>query len=98
MVTGSNDCLLQSFIDTLGRGFDIKNLGSLYYFLGLQIHTLPHGLHLNQVKYAHDLLSKHDMLLSKPVSTHMTAKFPLIASEGALLDNPTEFRALVGVL
>lgn len=38
------------------------------------------------------------MLLSKPVNTPMTAKFPLTASEDALLDNPTEFRALMGAL
>ena len=98
LLTGSNDRLLQSFIATLGSGFDIKDLGPLHYFLGLQVHQFSHGVHLNQVKYAHDLLSKHDMLLSKPVSTPMSAKDTLTANPGSLLDNPTEFRALVGAL
>ncbi|XP_024171374.1 uncharacterized mitochondrial protein AtMg00810-like [Rosa chinensis] len=98
VVTGSNDQLLQSFIDALGRGFDIKDLRHLHYFLGLQVHTKSHGLHINQVKYAHDLLTKHDMLLSKPVSTPMSSKHDLTAPDGAFLDNPTEFRTLVGSL
>lgn len=98
VVTGNNDDVLQTFINTLGRGFDIKDLGSLHYFLGLQVHTFPHGLHLNQVKYAHDLLSKHDLLFSKPVSTPMSAKLSLNSTDGLLLDNPTEFRTIVGAL
>ncbi|XP_024200487.1 uncharacterized mitochondrial protein AtMg00810-like [Rosa chinensis] len=98
MVTGSHDRLLQSFIDALARGFDIKDLGPLHYFLSVQVHTFSHGLHLNQVKYAHDLLFKHDMLLTKPMSTPMSAKDALTATDGALLDNPTNFRTLVGAL
>ncbi|PRQ57648.1 putative RNA-directed DNA polymerase [Rosa chinensis] len=98
VVTGSNDDLLQSFIDALGRCFDIKDLGPLHYFLGLQVHPVSHGLHINQVKYAYDLLSKHDLFLSKPVNTPMSAKHNLTTTHGALLANPSEFRALVGTL
>ncbi|PRQ35279.1 putative RNA-directed DNA polymerase [Rosa chinensis] len=38
------------------------------------------------------------MLLTKPMSTPMSAKDSLTATDGALLDNPTEFRTLVGAL
>ncbi|KAI5342267.1 hypothetical protein L3X38_010142 [Prunus dulcis] len=37
-------------------GFDIKDLGPLNYFLGLQVTHSNGSLHLSQVKYAHDLL------------------------------------------
>ncbi|XP_062013935.1 uncharacterized mitochondrial protein AtMg00810-like [Rosa rugosa] len=98
VVTGSNDRLLQSFIDVLGRGFDIKDLGPLHYFLGLQVTTHSHGLHFNHIKYAHDLLSKHDLLFSKPVSTPMSAKFVLTSTNGVVLANHTVYRELVGSL
>ncbi|PRQ16261.1 putative RNA-directed DNA polymerase [Rosa chinensis] len=98
VVTGSNVQLLQSFIDNLGRGFDIKDLGPLHYFLGLQVTKHYHGLHINQLKYAHDLLSKHDLLLSKPVSTPMSAKSDLHSTDGVFLENPTLYRELVGSL
>ncbi|XP_061999292.1 uncharacterized mitochondrial protein AtMg00810-like [Rosa rugosa] len=98
VVTGSDDRLLQSFIWCLGRGFDIKDLGPLHYFLGLQVTTHQHGLHINQLKYAHDILSKHDFLFSKPVSTPMSAKTALTTTDGPLLENPTIFWELVGSL
>lgn len=53
VVTGSDDQLVQSFIAALGRGFDIKDLGPLHYFLGLQVTTSSTGLHVHQLKYAH---------------------------------------------
>lgn len=73
IVTGNDDRLLQSFIDALGRGFDIKDLRTLHYFLGLQVTSQHKGVHINQRKYAYDLLVKHVMLLSKPVGTPMSA-------------------------
>lgn len=98
ILTGSNDHLLQSFIAALGRGFDIKDLGPLHYFLGLQVTPHSNGLHINQIKYAHDILSKHDLLFSKPVSTPMYAKSNLTSIDGVVLDNPSVFRELVGSL
>lgn len=95
VVTGSNNCLLQSFIDALGRGFDIKDLGPLHYFLGLQVTILDHWLHFNQVKYAHDIMSKHALLDNKPMNKPMSVKSVLTAHDGEILANPTIFRELV---
>lgn len=55
-VTSSDSRLLQSFINALGCGFDIKDLGPLHYFLGLQVIFHGGSLHLNKLKYAYDLL------------------------------------------
>ncbi|KAL6140869.1 hypothetical protein ACLB2K_059161 [Fragaria x ananassa] len=60
--------------------FDIKDLGPLRYFLGLQVTTKSTGIHLSQLKYAYDILVKHDLLLCKPASTPMPAKALLIAT------------------
>ncbi|XP_024164269.1 uncharacterized mitochondrial protein AtMg00810 [Rosa chinensis] len=98
VVTGSSDRLLQSFIDALGRGFDIKDLGPLHYFLGLQVTPHSNGLLINQLKYAHDILKKHDLLHNQPVSTPMSAKTVLTTHDGDLLANPTVFREMVGSL
>ncbi|XP_024175425.1 uncharacterized mitochondrial protein AtMg00810-like [Rosa chinensis] len=98
VVTGSNDRILRCFINALGREFDIRDLGPLHYFLGLQVTSHSNGIHLNQVKYAHDILVKHDLLLSKPVSTPMLTKSLLSTNDGVLLDNPTTFCEMVGSL
>ncbi|PRQ23475.1 putative RNA-directed DNA polymerase [Rosa chinensis] len=48
VITGSSDQLLQSFIDALGRGFDIKDLGPLHYFLGF-IDALGRGFDIKDL-------------------------------------------------
>ncbi|CAL9003048.1 unnamed protein product [Prunus brigantina] len=98
VITASDDRLLQSFIDALGRGFDIKDLGNLHYFLGLQVTSQNKGVHISQLKYVYDLLQKHDMLLSKLVSTPMSTKAILTSNDGDLLSNPSVFQEIVGSL
>ncbi|CAM8918414.1 unnamed protein product [Rhodiola kirilowii] len=98
IVTANNNILLTQFIASLSHGFDIKDLGPLHYFLGLQVASQTDGLHINQLKYAHDLLDKYGLLHSHPVRTPMTPKAQLNSTDGALLDNPTLFREIVGSL
>ncbi|KAI5342591.1 hypothetical protein L3X38_010466 [Prunus dulcis] len=81
-----------------GGHFDIKDLGPLSYFLGLQVLHRDGTLNINQLKYAHDLLQKANLLNSKPASTSVDAKVLRSVSGGALISNPTEYRELVGSL
>ncbi|BBH03422.1 hypothetical protein Prudu_014293, partial [Prunus dulcis] len=74
VVTGSDSTRLQQFISFLGGHFNIKDLGPLSYFLGLQVLHKDGTLHINQLKYAHDLLKKANLLNSKPASTPLAAK------------------------
>ncbi|CAL2229116.1 unnamed protein product [Prunus armeniaca] len=78
--------------------FDIKDLGPLNYFLGLQVLHKDGTLHINQLKYAHDLLQKANLLNSKPASTPLAAKVLLSVSDGAIISNPTEYCELIGSL
>ncbi|BBG93014.1 transposable element gene, partial [Prunus dulcis] len=94
VVAGSDSTHLQQFISLLGGHFDIKDLGPLSYFLGLQVLHKYGTLHINQLKYAHDLLHKANLLNSKPASTPLAAKVLLSISDGALISNPTEYREL----
>ena len=55
IVTGTTSDFLQRFIDSLSREFAMNDLGSLHYFLGIEVHNLPDGLLLSQSKYACDL-------------------------------------------
>ncbi|CAL8165762.1 unnamed protein product [Prunus armeniaca] len=53
------------------------------------------ALHLNQLKYVHDLLHKSNFLHAKPASIPLAAKFVLTASDVYLLASPTEYHELV---
>jgi hypothetical protein len=69
VLTSNTPAYLDQLVTQLSTVFDLKDLGSLHYFLGLQVTRSPTGLYLNQAKYAHDLLKKHNMLDSKPASS-----------------------------
>lgn len=94
-MTGSSTGIIESFIQALGCSFDIKDMSSLHYFLGLQVSSSSAGLHIDQLKYAHDIIQKHGLLLNQPVSTPLAAKPILTITDGDLLDNPTVFRELI---
>ncbi|CAL8090617.1 unnamed protein product [Prunus armeniaca] len=69
-----------------------------YIWFSLMVVSHDGALHLNQLKYVHDLLHNSNLLHAKPASTHLAAKSVLTASDGDLLASPTEYRELVGSL
>lgn len=69
VLTGNNSQFLDVLIKELSQAFELKDLGDLHYFMGLQTTRTTKGLFLNQAKYAHDLLEKHNMLTSKPAKS-----------------------------
>jgi hypothetical protein len=46
--------------------FEMKDLGSMHYFLGLEVWQSPEKIFLNQGKYAVEILKKFDMLECNP--------------------------------
>lgn len=98
LVTGTSPTLVQNVIETLARKFSIKDMGNLSYFLGIEAIRTPTGMHLMQRKYVTDLLTKTNMLHSKPVSTPMASSPKLTLTSGAKLTDPREYRQTVGSL
>nr|XP_016459297.1 PREDICTED: uncharacterized mitochondrial protein AtMg00810-like [Nicotiana tabacum] len=67
----------------LNAQFKIKYLGTLHYFLGIEVSSLPGGVLLNQKKFVFDLLREFNCLE---------------ADCGDLLAQPERYRSLVGKL
>ena len=89
--TGSNSSHLLAFLRTLGAEFDIKDLGRLHYFLGVEVHYHPTSIHLTQNQYTVDLLKRSNLLDCKPISTPMTSKGTLSRTHGTVLADPTPY-------
>lgn len=90
--------LIQQTITALGHEFDMKDLGKLTYFLGLQVQYTSAGIHVNQSKYATDLLAKAGMTHCKPCPTPCLPTTKLLKFDGIPISDPTLFRSLVGGL
>lgn len=58
IITGNTVSIIDDVIAALTKEFDIKDLGPLHYFLGIQIIQHADGLFLSQAKYVTDLLTK----------------------------------------
>uniref|UniRef100_A0A2N9FSD8 Integrase catalytic domain-containing protein n=1 Tax=Fagus sylvatica TaxID=28930 RepID=A0A2N9FSD8_FAGSY len=98
VLTSNTPAYLDQLVTQLSTVFDLKDLGSLHYFLGLQVTRSSTGLYLNQAKYAHDLLKKHNMLDSKPALSPSCPNTRLSLHEGDPLIDPHGYRSLVGAL
>ncbi|XP_031248634.1 oligopeptide transporter 4-like [Pistacia vera] len=81
LLTGINATLEQEMVLKLNKQFALKTLGSLKYFLGFEITQTESTLHMNQKKYAKDLLVKtsrfafHTYGLSEILRQHLCNLF-----------------------
>ena len=73
-------------------------MGSLHYFLGLQVSRIADSLYVKQTKYAHDLLKKHNMLDCKPATSPYFPNKRLSLHDGDPLPDPHGYRSMVGAL
>ncbi|CAM8940816.1 unnamed protein product [Rhodiola kirilowii] len=97
IVIGNNSSLIDGFTRTLHSEFAIKDLGSLSYFLGLEASTTHDGLFLSQLKYARDILTRAQLLDSKPVHTSMVVS-QYLTVDGSPFSDPTLYRSLIGAI
>ncbi|RVW92020.1 Retrovirus-related Pol polyprotein from transposon RE1 [Vitis vinifera] len=98
VITGSDSALLSQLKTHLSESFHMKDLGSLTYFLGLEVHHSPSGISLNQHKYASDLVATAGLQGATSVDTPMELNVKLRKEEGDLLADPSLYRKLVGSL
>ncbi|CAN6696160.1 unnamed protein product [Malus baccata var. baccata] len=99
IITSSNSSKVQRIITELSKVFELKDMGRLTYFLGLQITYKSNGdIGVNQSKYVKDLLHKAGMDSCKPASTPSKPHTHLLLNEGDPLSDPTLYRNIVGSL
>ena len=98
ILTGNTPSMLSSFVTNLGAEFELSDLGTLSYFLGLTATCSIGGLCLSQTKYTIDLLRWYAMTDCKPCSTPICAKTQLYTLSGDPLSDVIEYHQLVGSL
>ncbi|CAM8972604.1 unnamed protein product [Rhodiola kirilowii] len=95
---GTSLVLIDNIKAFIHDNFKIKDLGTLKYFLGLEVARNSIGLFLHQRKYAMDLLTDQDMLDCKPAKTPLPIKHQLSLSTASTIKDPMLYRKLVGKL
>ena len=99
IIVASNDSNgiadIKCFIDSQ---FNLKDLGQLKYFLGLEVARSKKGISISQRHYALQLLSEAGFLGCKPATTPMEGNIKLTQEDGEPLKDPKLYRHLIGEL
>ena len=98
VITGSDSKGMHEVISELSLVFDMKDLGFLSYFLGLEVLKTKNGLFLCQTKYAKDLLIKTGMDTIRACNSPCLPHCQMTKDQGVLLADPTSYRSIVGAL
>jgi hypothetical protein len=98
VVASDNSAVVSIFIHMLNDRFQLKDLGQLKYFLGLEIARSELGISVCQRKYALDILETTGLLASKLAKVPMDPNVKFSKDSGQLLADPTSYRHLVGRL
>ncbi|MFV0960829.1 reverse transcriptase domain-containing protein, partial [Klebsiella pneumoniae] len=83
LITGDDSFGISNVKSFLIKKFDIKDLGKLKYFLGIEFARSSKGILLNKRKFNSDILSEHKMTDCNPIDTPVdpNSKLDLCQSE-----------------
>ena len=98
IITGNDQQAISDLQQYLGQHFEMKDLGSLNYFLGLEVSHRSDGYLLSQAKYASDLIARSGITDSTTSSTPLDPHVHLTPFDGVPLDDASLYRQLVGSL
>ncbi|CAL5363984.1 unnamed protein product [Camellia sinensis] len=98
IITGSNSSAISEVKQHLFRTFEMKDLGPLRYFLGIEVATSPKGYFLSQAKYANEVIHRAGLTDTKVSDTPIELNVKLNSTDGAPLDDLTLYREFVGCL
>jgi hypothetical protein len=98
ILTGSSSDVIRRVKHQLSSVFDMKDLGPLTYFLGIEIYRSADLVMLTQGKYTRKVLSQFRMSDSKPMSTPMESNVKLTADDSSEAVDATHYRKLIGSL
>jgi hypothetical protein len=100
IITGDDSIGILELNQFLSQHFEMKDLGTLWNFLGLEISSSSssNGYYLTQAKYISDLLSRANLTDCKTVDTPNELNAHLNLHDGEPLRDSTLYRHLVGSL
>ncbi|XP_040362272.1 uncharacterized protein LOC112202395 [Rosa chinensis] len=98
VVTGDDFEEIQRLQDQLSLEFEMKDLGNLKYFLGIEVARGKDCIVLSQRKYVLDLLAETGMLDSQPVDTPIEQNHRLAEYFDQVPTNKARYQRLVGRL
>ena len=74
ILTGDDTGEVERLKKVLATEFEVKDLGQMWYFLGMEVARSRKGISISQIKYVLDLLTQTGMLGCKSSDTPIKAR------------------------
>ena len=97
IITGDDEVDITRVKNCLSKAFEIKDLGKIRYFLGIEVARSKKGIVLSQRKYILDLLNDMGMMELRAAPTPMDQNQKVTTQSGELVDKE-RYQRLVGRL
>ncbi|KAJ9567342.1 LOW QUALITY PROTEIN: hypothetical protein OSB04_003308 [Centaurea solstitialis] len=98
IITGDDHDGIESLKQELTHRFAMKDLGTLRYFLGIEVAQSKKGYLLSQTKYISDLFERARHSDKKTVDTPLETNVHYTPTDGVPLSDPSLYRTIVGSL
>ena len=98
IVTGNDTEEIKALKEYLYKEFEMKDLGSLKYFMGIEVSRSSNGIFLSHRKYTLDLLHETGMSACQPVGTPIEEGLKLCIETSQVPMDGGRYQRLVGRL
>lgn len=98
IITGNDPEEITRLQEKLATEFEMKNLGGLKYFLGIEVARSKQGIFISQRKYILNLLSEIGLLDCKPADTPIVQNHKLGEYPDQIPTDKSRYQKLVGKL
>ncbi|XP_057436735.1 uncharacterized mitochondrial protein AtMg00810-like [Lotus japonicus] len=96
IITGDDVVGITNLKLQLAKQFEIKYLGTLHYFLGIEVDYSPRGYLLSQSKYIATILAQAHLSNTRTVGTPLELNTRCNSYDGVPLEDHTLYHTLVG--
>lgn len=97
-VTGTNKKNIDKFKENMSSKFEMSDLGTLSYYLGIEVCQHGGGITLNQRRYASKILENAGMVKCNPIQTPMELDLKLSKAEDEREVDATMYQKNIGCL
>ena len=96
-VTGM-DGLINNMKINIATEFEMKELGMMHYFVGMEVWQTTDGIFLGQGKYAVEILKRFGMMDGKAMDTPMAPNLKLLSDASSETVDAMMYRQMIGSL
>lgn len=98
LIAGDDKTKVEGVKNFLSTKFHMKDLGSLRYFLGIEVDRSDKGFFLSQKKYTIDLVKEYGVMGARKLKLPLDTHHKLTADQGDPLEDVEGYQKLIGKL